>query len=266
MTPAPGDPQDKVESSLLRLTPRRIWVLGVGVHDVAEQETVALVDGFVRQGGPHQVATVNPEFVMRARRDTAFQETLNQADLAVPDGVGIVWAGRLLGRRFRGRVPGVELTRRLAALAAARGYRLYLLGAGPGVAEEAGRRLQEEYPELCIAGTYSGSPAPEEEEEIGVRIRAAAPQILLVAYGAPRQDLWLRRNLPRLGVPVGVGVGGTLDYLAGRVSRAPAWMRRAGLEWLHRLITQPWRWRRMLALPTFAWLVLCQAVRERWGR
>ncbi len=221
-----------------------------------------MVDRFVQEGGVHQVATVNPEFVMRARRDDAFRQALAQADLAVPDGVGLIWAGLLLGRRFRGRVPGVELTHRLAALAADRGYALYLLGAAPGVAEEAAACLRKDHPGLRIAGTYAGSPDPADEEQIVARIRAAAPQILLVAYGAPQQDLWLRRNLPRLFVPVGMGVGGTLDYIAGRVPRAPAWMRRIGLEWSYRLIRQPWRWRRMLALPTFAGLVLCQAARR----
>lgn len=242
--------------------PHRRAILGVLVHDVTEDEAVALVERFLAEGGPHQVVTVNPEFVMRTRRDGAFRETLNQADLAVPDGVGLILAARLLGQPFRGRVPGVELTWRVAALAAARGYRLFLLGAAPGVAEEAGRRLQAAYRDLIIAGTCAGSPDPAEEGEIRARIRAAAPHILLVAYGAPQQDLWLRRNLPALDVAVGIGVGGTLDYISGRVPRAPAWMRRGGLEWLYRLVRQPWRWRRMLALPAFALLACAEAVRR----
>jgi N-acetylglucosaminyldiphosphoundecaprenol N-acetyl-beta-D-mannosaminyltransferase len=243
--------------------PRRHFILGVGVHDVTEDETVALVDRFLREGRAAQIATVNPEFVMAAQQDGTFRETLNAADLAVPDGVGLIWAGWLLGTPFRGRVPGVELTRRLAALCAAQGYGLYLLGAAPGVAEEAAGRLEAECPGLTIAGTYAGSPAPEEDDDIVARIHAAAPHVLLVAYGAPRQDLWLRRNLPRLGAVVGLGVGGTLDYLSGRVPRAPAWMRRIGLEWLHRLVTQPWRWRRMLVLPVFSWKIVVQAAKGR---
>ncbi len=246
--------------------PPRISILGVGIHDVTEEEAVARVERFIRQGGPHQVVTVNPEFVMEARRNPAFREVLAQADLAVPDGVGILWAGRLLGRPFRGRVPGVELALRLAERAAERGYRLFLLGAAPGVAEEAAARLRDRYPALTIAGTYAGSPDPAEEDEIGARIRAASPHILLVAYGAPRQDLWLKRNLPRLSVAVGIGVGGTLDYLSGRVRRAPAWMRRYGLEWLYRLLRQPRRWRRMLSLPAFAALVLAEALGKRLFR
>jgi len=245
-------------------SPSRHPILGVGVHDVTEEETVALIAQLLQEGRSAQVATVNPEFVMAAQHNIAFRETLNSADLAVPDGIGLIWAGRLLGTPFRGRVPGVELTRRLAALCAAHGYGLYLLGAAPGVAEEAAERLQQECPGLTIAGTYAGSPAPEEEEAIVARLRAAAPRVVLVAYGAPRQDLWLRRNLPRLGPVVGLGVGGTFDYISGRVPRAPAWMRRIGLEWLYRLLRQPWRWRRMLVLPVFGWRVLAQA-RHRLG-
>lgn len=243
------------------LPPHRFSILGVAVDDVTEDEAVTWVDRAIQEGRPAQVVTVNPEFVMAAQRQADFRETLNAAGLAVPDGIGILWAGRLLGQPFRGRVPGVELARRLAALCAARGYRLYLLGAAPGVAEETARRLQQECPGLIIAGTYAGSPAPEEEDELVARIREAAPHLLLVAYGAPRQDLWLRRNLPRLGAVVGIGVGGTFDYISGRVPRAPGWLRRLGLEWLYRLATQPWRWRRMLALPVFGWRVLAQAIR-----
>lgn len=242
--------------------PRRHAILGVHIHDVTEDEAVALVDRFVHEGGPHQITTVNPEFVMRARRDGAFRQIINQADLATPDGIGILWAGRLLRTPFRGRVTGVELTRRLAGLAARRGYRVFLLGAAPGVAEQTAHCLQSDDPGLAIVGCHAGSPAPEEDDEIVTLVRGAAPQILLVAYGAPQQDFWLRRNLPRLDVPVGIGVGGTFDYISGRIPRAPAWMRRAGLEWLYRLARQPWRWRRMLVLPAFAWLVLRQALRR----
>ena len=250
---------EEVASSSATWLPPRRSILGVGVHDVTEDEVVALVGRFLEEGRPAQVATVNPEFVMAAQQNAAFCETLNSVDLAVPDGIGLIWAGRLLGTPLRGRAAGVELTRRLAALCAAHGYGLYLLGAAPGVAEEAAARLRAECPDLVIAGTYAGSPDREEEDDIVARIRGAAPRVLLVAYGAPQQDLWLRRNLPRLGAVVGLGVGGTFDYISGRVPRAPAWIRRIGLEWLYRLTRQPWRWRRMLALPMFGWSVLMQA-------
>ncbi len=142
------------------------------------------------------------------------------------------------------------------SLCAANGYRLYLLGAAHGVAEEAAARLRELAPDVQIAGTYAGSPSSTEEDEIIGRINAAHADILCVAYGAPAQDLWIQRNLARLPVALAMGVGGTFDFLSGRQRRAPRFIQRLGLEWLYRLYREPWRWRRMLALPQFALQVL----------
>jgi len=236
--------------------PKSIVLLGVRVDDVTFEEALSVIEGFIREGTPHQVVTVNPEFVMAARRDEEFRRILNAAHLALPDGIGLIWASRLLGRPLRERVAGSDLVPMIAALAAKRGYRLFLLGAAPGVAEEAAQRLRQENPGLTIAGTHAGSPAVEEEEEIVALVQAARPHVLLVAYGAPAQDKWIARNLERLGVPVCMGVGGALDFIAGVAKRAPRWVQRLGLEWLHRLIHQPWRWRRQLALVRFAGLVL----------
>lgn len=231
-------------------------ILGVRVDNVDCVEALTRIEGFIHSSAPHQVVTVNPEFIVAAQSHTAFRAVLNSASLAVPDGVGLLWAAALLGTPLRERVAGSDLVPGIAALAAQRGYRLFLLGAAPGVAEEAGRRLRDQNPGLIIAGTYAGSPALEEERTIVSLIHLAAPHVLLVAYGAPQQDLWIARNLTRLNVPVAMGVGGTFDFIAGKTVRAPLWMRRAGLEWLHRLWHEPWRWRRMLALPEFVVLVV----------
>jgi len=236
--------------------PKSVVLLGVRVDDVTSEEALAIIEGFIQEGTPHQVVTVNPEFVMAARRDKEFRRVLNAAHLALPDGIGLVWASRLLGRPLRERVAGSDLVPKIAALAAERGYRLFLLGAAEGVADEAARRLREQNPGLVVAGTYAGSPAVEEEDEIVALVREARPHVLFVAYGAPQQDKWIARNLERLGVPVCMGVGGALDFIAGVVKRAPLWVQRLGLEWLHRLLHQPWRWRRQLALVKFAGLVL----------
>jgi len=241
---------------------KSIFILGVWVDDVAYDEALSLSKGFIQEGTPHQIVTVNPEFVVAAQRDEEFRCILNAADLALPDGIGLIWASRLLGRPLRERVAGSELVPRIAERAVARGYRLFFLGAAPAVAEETARRLCQQNPGLLVAGTYAGSPAVEEEDEIMALVRAARPNILFVAYGAPQQDKWIARNLGRLGVPVCMGVGGALDFIAGRAKRAPRWMQCLGLEWLHRLCHQPWRWRRMLALPKFVWLV----VRERLAK
>lgn len=230
--------------------------MGIGVDDIREGEALERIEAFIRDGASHHVVTVNPEFVVMAQQDGDFRDTLNRADLALPDGVGIVWASQILGKPLRERVAGSDLVERLAEWASRRGHNLYLLGARPGVAQEAARRWQGRYPGLRIVGAYPGSPSPQEEGEIVARVRAAAPDILLVAYGAPAQDRWIRRNLERLGVPVSMGVGGALDFVSGRARRAPPWVRRLGLEWLFRLAQEPWRWRRMTRLPRFAFLVM----------
>ncbi len=241
--------------------PATVRILGIPVHDATADETLDAVAAWVAGGGTHQIATVNPEFVMAARRDPAFRAVLERTDLCVPDGVGITLAARYLGRPLRERVAGVDMVERLAARAARDGWRLFLLGAAPGVAERAGEILAARHPGLAVCGAHAGSPAAELEDEIVGRVRAARADVLLVAYGAPAQELWLARNLARSGAAVGIGVGGAFDYLTGVARRAPAWVRRLGFEWLHRLIHQPWRWRRQLALPLFALLVLLR--RER---
>jgi len=236
---------------------RRVVILGVAIDDVLMDEAIAAVARFIDEGGPHQIVTVNPEFVMEARRNRAFRRVLAAADLATPDGFGIILAARWRGTPLRGRVTGIDLTERIAAEAARRGWSLFLLGAAPGVAERAAAVLQRANPGLRIAGCYAGSPRPADEPPIRERIIAARPDVLLVAYGHPAQDLWIARNQPLLRVPVAIGVGGTFDELAGVVPRAPALMQRLGLKWLYRLIVQPWRWRRiMTAAPLFLWTVL----------
>jgi N-acetylglucosaminyldiphosphoundecaprenol N-acetyl-beta-D-mannosaminyltransferase len=238
-------------------TRKQVKILGVAVDDVVEDEALERIEGFVDAGGPHQVVTVNPEFVMEARRNAPFRRVLAAADLATPDGFGLLLAARWRGTPLRERVTGVALTRRIAGRAAERGWSLFLLGAAPGVAERAAGALREAHAGLRIAGCYAGSPRREEEPALRERIAAARPDILLVAYGHPAQDLWIARNQPLLRVPVAIGVGGTFDELAGVVPPAPDWMHRLGLKWLHRLIRQPSRWRRiMVAVPLFLWAVL----------
>lgn len=236
-----------------------VSILGVRVDDVTYEEALAHVERCVAGGDPHQIATVNVEFIMAARRSSAFRQVLAQASLCVPDSVGVVWAARRQGHSLRQRVAGVDLVERIAARGAERGWRIYFLGAAPGVAEQAAAVLSARYPGLKVAGCYAGSPRPEQEDEIVGWVRAARPDVLLVAYGAPRQDLWVARNQARIGVPVALGVGGSFDFIAGVAKRAPRWVRRAGLEWLYRLIRQPWRLRRQLVIPHFMLLVLLRA-------
>jgi len=244
-------------------SPEAAYVLGVRVDRLSQRQALDSIEQIIVQWRAsdraqvcQQIVTVNPEFVMNAQRNKDFRTAINAAALIVADGVGVVWATRYLGRPVPERVTGTDLLPELAQRCAAAGYRLYLLGAAPGIAEAAGARLQELAPGLVIAGTYAGSPAPNEEEEIIERVRAAHADVLCVAYGAPAQDLWIWRNLARLPVAVAIGVGGAYDFLSGRQQRAPVFLRKLGLEWLYRLYREPWRWRRMLALPRFAMRVI----------
>ncbi len=239
----------------------RISILGVYVHAVTMGEALRVVEAMTVSDEPHQVVTVNPEFIMTAQRYHEFKEVLNNAALSFADGIGVVWASRLLGCPIRERVPGVEMFEHLVAMAAERGLRVFLLGAATGIAEQASRVLQQRYPGLFVSGTFAGSPKPEDDSAICEMIERAKPDFLFVAYGAPYQDLWIARNQPRLHMRVAMGVGGTFDFIVGKARRAPKVLRVIGLEWLYRLMREPWRWKRQLALPRFAVSVLLQRLR-----
>jgi exopolysaccharide biosynthesis WecB/TagA/CpsF family protein len=201
----------------------------------------------------------NPELVMKAQRDPYAAEILWEADLSYPDGVGAAWAAGRQGARSVGaepggpeRVAGIDLAERVLELAAEQGLAVYFLGAGEGVAERAARRQMERLPGLRIAGTHHGYFTPDQESEVVEAVRTSGAHILLVAMGAPRQESFLYRHRDHLNVPVGLGVGGSLDVWAGTVKRAPAWAQRGKVEWLYRLAADPRRWRRQSVLPRYA--------------
>lgn len=239
--------------------PSSMEILGVRIHDVTSRETIGEMTRMMTSGGKGQIAAVNPEVIMRARTDPHFLAVLNNVTLAIPDGIGVLYGARILGGRLRERVAGVDVVENFARVAAGEGYSVFLLGGAPGVADRAAAVLTTKYPGLRVAGVHAGSPSPSEEAEICDLINAAGPDALFVAYGAPKQELWIARNIERLNVRLAMSVGGTFDFIAGETTRAPSWVREIGFEWLHRLILQPRRWRRMLALPKFA--ILCVAGR-----
>ncbi len=246
---------------------RSVDVLGVRVDDVTYGEALARLQDALTSRTPLVVTTPNPEIVMLARAEPAFARVLNRAGLNVPDGIGLILAARMRGEHLREHVQGTDLVQMLAARSAAAGDRWFLLGGHGDVACRAGLALQRQAPGLQVVGAAPGSPRAEDDASTRALIAAAGRvDVLLVAYGAPRQERWLDRNLAELGIPVGIGVGGVFNYLAGDAPRAPGWVRRAHLEWLHRLITQPWRWRRQLALPRFALLAVGQALAGASGR
>lgn len=204
-----------------------------------------------------RVATsFNPELAVRAQRDPAVAEALLAADLRYPDGVGVVWAAARRGAVGLDRVPGIELAERVLEKAAGEGHTVYLLGAALGVAEQAAERLQACMPGLRVVGCRDGYFSKQDEASVVSDIRSAGAAILLVALGAPRQELFIHRHLSELGVQAALGVGGSFDVWSGRVRRAPYWARAFGVEWFYRLAADPRRARRQLALPVFVWRAL----------
>ena len=240
---------------------RRVDILGVGFDRVALVDAVARIEQRLESGERTFIITANPEFVMLCRESPEVAEIADHADLVVPDGTGAVVASRLLGDPLPGRAPGRLLVDRLAAVATERRLSVFLLGAGPGIAERAAARLRERHPHLRIAGTYAGSA--DDDGDVVPRVLAAAPDVVLVAFGMPKQERWIARNLARLpSVRVAVGVGGSLDYLAGAAKAPPAIVHAVGLEWLWRLAREPQRWRRQRVLPLFVLLVLLARMRR----
>ncbi|MDI6711183.1 MAG: WecB/TagA/CpsF family glycosyltransferase [Bacillota bacterium] len=233
-----------------------IELLGARIDALTVGEAVDFAADLVTKGRPSQVITMNPEYLYRAQKEPELLRVANGAALVTADGVGIVWAAACAGRPVPQRVTGIDLMQRLLARAAAEGWRVYFLGAVPGVAEEAARRARESLPGLIVCGAHHGYFDVDDDGAVVAAVRAARPDLLFCGLGAPKQELWAARRLGDLGVPVVMGVGGSLDVLAGKVRRAPAWLVRLRLEWLGRLVREPRRWRRQLVLPKFAWLVI----------
>ena len=260
--PEPGAP---IGLTAVSATPTpfrpRLDLFGVLIDRVDRDSALKRIHGFLADGTAHQVVTVNLDFLYLAEQDASFRATINDADLAVPDGMPLIWLSRIMGTPLAGRVTGVDLVRESCRLAEQVGVGVFLLGASPPVAARAAARLRDHYPRLTVmeyAPPFGPIP-PDEDERIVEMILDANPGFLFVALGAPRQDLWIREHRDRLGVPVAMGVGCVLDLLAGTVSRAPEWMQSAGLEWSFRLVQEPRRlWRRYLVddLPLFGRLSL----------
>ena len=244
----------------------RVSLHGVRLDLVSLRGAAQRLETFLTSRTCRQVVTVNLDFLTMAERNSKFREIINQADLAVADGMPLVWASRLTPAPLAERVAGVELVHESCKLAVESGRSVFLLGGAPGVAERAARTLRARYPGIEVAGTYSppiGPLTPQEDREILDQIERAQPGFLFVALGAPRQDVWIRAHRHRLAASVAIGVGCTLDLLAGKVTRAPRWMQRSGLEWAYRLGQEPQRlWRRYLVndMPTFGRLVWSAAV------
>lgn len=211
---------------------------------------------------PAQIITINAEILYEAARDSKLKAVINDAEMVTPDGIGVVWAARKLGFKPQGRVTGIELLEAVCQEGAKQGWKLFFFGAAPGVAQQAAMNLGKKYSGLKIVGTINGYFTPEDTANIITSIKESAPDLLLVGLGAPRQEFWIKDHKERLQVPVSIGIGGSFDVIAGLKKRAPAFMIKLNLEWLYRLISEPSRIKRQLALPKFVLLILKEKYRR----
>lgn len=236
-------------------------ILGVPFSTRGFAETVTDLVARIEAGKRTHVITANPEIVMVSRENSAFRSILEQA-YVVPDGIGIVYAAKWLSLPITERVTGVELLEGLMEAADERAWKIYLLGAAPDVNEAAADQLAKRYPRANIIGRRHGFFDQKDERMIVSEIAELKPDLLFVALGAPRQDIWISTHWDKLQVPLAIGLGGSLDVISGKVKRAPELWQRMHLEWLYRLLSQPSRWKRQLAIPRFVFTVW----REKWGK
>ncbi len=232
-------------------------LLGMRIHSLDRGETLETLLRFIREGTPRMVVTADASMHVQAATDPELLRIVREADLVTPDSTGILWAARRLGAPLRERVSGVDLAELLCAASAAEGVDIFFFGAAPGIADAAAEEMRRRYPGCRIVGTADGFlRSPDHEATLLARLRDLKPDVLLVAMGIPRQEKWIKAHQKELGIPLCMGVGGTLDVFSGQVRRAPLWMQKRGLEWLYRLWMNPRKFTKVLTLPVFVWRVL----------
>lgn len=240
-----------------------VSVLGVKVARMSIQQVVEWIRVMVEQGKPRHIVTANAEVIYKAHVEPEYLELLQKSDLVTADGSGVVLAANMLGQPVPERVAGIDLVAEVFELAAEKTWSIYFLGAEPDVVEKAVLHTLEKYPNLQIKGYRDGYYSQEEIEQVVANINKLKPDILLVALGVPKQEVFIQQYLKELDVPLSIGVGGSFDILAGTATRAPAWMQRVSLEWFYRLLKEPRRFKRMLALPKFILAVLKQKLTRK---
>jgi len=239
----------------------RIDVMGVGFDSLTMEEAVARARDLMAARRAAYVVTPNPEIVMLCREDAAAMQAVQNADLVLADGIGVIYGAKILGTPLRAKLPGIDFAAALMTQMGREGKRVFLLGAKPGVADAAGEKLRERFPGLVIAGTNDGYF--QDDDPVVEKINAVQPDLLLVCLGAPKQELWMQRNAPRLRVGLMAGLGGSLDVFAGNVKRAPKFFQKLGLEWFYRLIKEPKRIGRMMKLPKFLFAAIGRRLRGK---
>ncbi len=223
-------------------------------------EALALINQYIVDRTPRHVVTADASMVVLAKDDPELERIVTGADLVTPDGAGLLWASKLLGRPIGHKVSGVDLVERLCKVSSESGIRLFFLGAGPDVAASAAVKLTEKYPGAQIVGTRHGFFKADEEPEMVAQIAACKADVIFVAFGIPKQEMFIDRNKAALGIPVLIGVGGSFDVYSGLVRRAPVWMQNGGLEWVYRLWQNPKKISKVMTLPKFALMAVLEKV------
>lgn len=241
---------------------QKFSVLGLPVHLI--EDYAEWLNSCLQQRRGTHVVTLNAEMAMQAQQNAALANVIQQAELVIPDGAGVVFYFGIRGRKVR-RSPGIELAESLLRLVAGVGDSLpvFFFGGSPGVTEAAAQKWQQQLPGLAIAGTQHGYVSPEEEAQLQQTLQRLQPPLIFVGLGVPRQEFWIAEHRHLCPEAVWIGVGGSFDIWAGKKDRAPVWLQRLQMEWAYRLYQEPWRWRRMLALPQFAWQAVVTAVSDR---
>ncbi len=261
-------------------------ILSVGIDTLRKYQVIGKIDQFLKSTGKHYIVTPNPEFLMESRKDKKFKNILNKADIAIPDGIGLLWASCFLGSKSKliyasalyyglllilfpktcqklisERITGTDLIMDIAQLCEQNKYSIFLLGATEGISEACALKLKKKYSNLKIAGTYSGNPKQKYDKKIINIINKVEPSVLFVAYGHPKQEKWISRNLNSLdSVKLAMGVGGAFDFISGKIKRAPLLFRKTGLEWFWRVVREPWRFNRIL---TATWRFMNEVIKYK---
>ncbi len=234
---------------------KKTFLLGVGFSNASEQEVLEFIyTGLQNLSKKYYIVTPNPELLVIAQKDSNYKTTLNNAKLALADGIGILWAARLMGKPLKQRITGADLTESLCNHVSKQPITVSFLGGGPNIAELTAECLQKKYPGLKVSWF---------SQEYDKSLKDKETDILFVAFGSPKQEIWIADNLNDLNAKVVMGVGGAFDFITGKVPRAPKFLRNLGLEWLFRLIMQPWRIKRQVSLIRFVFLVIKEKFKIR---
>lgn len=232
-----------------------LW--GVTVDNISLNYALSKVQHWIKtERGPHIIVTPDALAALRSRTDENYRRIIRKAALVLPDGAGLIGALKLIGTPIQERIPGVEFTEHLCKRAACEGWRVWMLGGAPGVAEAAAKRLEHKFPGLIVAGVCDGYFNPNETDRVCAEIKKSGTDILFVGLGVPKQEYWLEKYLEETGAVVGMGIGGSMDVISGKLTRAPKIWQKLGMEWLYRVIQEPWRWRRISKLPVFVFYLI----------